>query len=201
MQPQSKSKLHSTKCVHFNNELQYSFLIFSFRSTHNGSEVRYQILSLSIHLTPFVERDAEQKHRHIVRGMMSAKRTFFSFLFVALTMKHFCCMCCRVEEILSRWHINFFSCVQVAENVTVVFFYSNFLPSAHTRNSNKSLSINSPKKRSKKRSARTFSKLKKNNLFNSILANMDREALKKQIENMKYQATMERWPLSKSIQA
>ncbi|KAL7042932.1 hypothetical protein ACKWTF_001335 [Chironomus riparius] len=35
----------------------------------------------------------------------------------------------------------------------------------------------------------------------SILANMDREALKKQIENMKYQATMERWPLSKSIQA
>jgi guanine nucleotide-binding protein G(I)/G(S)/G(O) subunit gamma-13 len=30
---------------------------------------------------------------------------------------------------------------------------------------------------------------------------MDREALKKQIENMKYQATMERWPLSKSIAA
>lgn len=30
---------------------------------------------------------------------------------------------------------------------------------------------------------------------------MDRDALKKQIENMKYQATMERWPLSKSIAA
>jgi guanine nucleotide-binding protein G(I)/G(S)/G(O) subunit gamma-13 len=30
---------------------------------------------------------------------------------------------------------------------------------------------------------------------------MDKEALKKQIENMKYQATMERWPLSKSIAA
>jgi hypothetical protein len=39
------------------------------------------------------------------------------------------------------------------------------------------------------------------NKLKSILANMDREALKKQIENMKYQATMERWPLSKSIQA
>jgi hypothetical protein len=35
----------------------------------------------------------------------------------------------------------------------------------------------------------------------SILANMDRDALKKQIENMKYQASMERWPLSKSIAA
>lgn len=33
----------------------------------------------------------------------------------------------------------------------------------------------------------------------SALANMDRDALKKQIENMKYQASMERWPLSKSI--
>ncbi|KAL0892705.1 hypothetical protein ABMA27_014423 [Loxostege sticticalis] len=33
----------------------------------------------------------------------------------------------------------------------------------------------------------------------SILAAMDKEALKKQIENMKYQASMERWPLSKSI--
>ncbi|KAH0546282.1 hypothetical protein KQX54_007819 [Cotesia glomerata] len=31
----------------------------------------------------------------------------------------------------------------------------------------------------------------------SVLANMDKDALKKQIENMKYQATMERWPLSK----
>uniref|UniRef100_A0A182FWW8 Guanine nucleotide-binding protein subunit gamma n=1 Tax=Anopheles albimanus TaxID=7167 RepID=A0A182FWW8_ANOAL len=30
---------------------------------------------------------------------------------------------------------------------------------------------------------------------------MDRDALKKQIENMKYQASMERWPLSKSIAA
>lgn len=35
----------------------------------------------------------------------------------------------------------------------------------------------------------------------SVLANMDKEQLKKQIENMKYQATMERWPLSKSIAA
>lgn len=35
----------------------------------------------------------------------------------------------------------------------------------------------------------------------SILATMDRDALKKQIENMKYQASMERWPLSKSIAA
>jgi len=35
----------------------------------------------------------------------------------------------------------------------------------------------------------------------SVLANMDKDALKKQIENMKYQATMERWPLSKSITA
>lgn len=35
----------------------------------------------------------------------------------------------------------------------------------------------------------------------SILAAMDKEALKKQIENMKYQASMERWPLSKSIAA
>lgn len=35
----------------------------------------------------------------------------------------------------------------------------------------------------------------------SILATMDKDALKKQIENMKYQATMERWPLSKSIAA
>lgn len=35
----------------------------------------------------------------------------------------------------------------------------------------------------------------------SVLATMDRDALKKQIENMKYQATMERWPLSKSIAA
>ncbi|KNC26653.1 hypothetical protein FF38_01340 [Lucilia cuprina] len=33
----------------------------------------------------------------------------------------------------------------------------------------------------------------------SALQNMDRDALKKQIENMKYQANMERWPLSKSI--
>uniref|UniRef100_T1H613 G protein gamma domain-containing protein n=1 Tax=Megaselia scalaris TaxID=36166 RepID=T1H613_MEGSC len=31
------------------------------------------------------------------------------------------------------------------------------------------------------------------------LSNMDKDALKKQIENMKYQASMERWPLSKSI--
>uniref|UniRef100_A0A1B0D1N5 Guanine nucleotide-binding protein subunit gamma n=1 Tax=Phlebotomus papatasi TaxID=29031 RepID=A0A1B0D1N5_PHLPP len=35
----------------------------------------------------------------------------------------------------------------------------------------------------------------------SVLSTMDREALKKQIENMKYQASMERWPLSKSIAA
>ncbi|KOX79467.1 Guanine nucleotide-binding protein subunit gamma-e [Melipona quadrifasciata] len=35
----------------------------------------------------------------------------------------------------------------------------------------------------------------------SVLANMDKDALKKQIENMKYQADMERWPLSKSIVA
>lgn len=35
----------------------------------------------------------------------------------------------------------------------------------------------------------------------SILATMDKDALKKQIENMKYQASMERWPLSKSIAA
>jgi hypothetical protein len=35
----------------------------------------------------------------------------------------------------------------------------------------------------------------------SIIANMDRDALKKQIDNMQYQASMERWPLSKSIQA
>ncbi|XP_049855364.1 guanine nucleotide-binding protein subunit gamma-e [Schistocerca gregaria] len=35
----------------------------------------------------------------------------------------------------------------------------------------------------------------------SVLAAMDKDALKKQIENMKYQATMERWPLSKSIAA
>lgn len=35
----------------------------------------------------------------------------------------------------------------------------------------------------------------------SVIATMDRDALKKQIENMKYQASMERWPLSKSIAA
>ena len=35
----------------------------------------------------------------------------------------------------------------------------------------------------------------------SVLANMDKDALRKQIENMKYQASMERWPLSKSIAA
>lgn len=35
----------------------------------------------------------------------------------------------------------------------------------------------------------------------SSLSAMDKDALKKQIENMKYQATMERWPLSKSIAA
>ena len=34
-----------------------------------------------------------------------------------------------------------------------------------------------------------------------VLAEMERDALKKQIENMKYQASMERWPLSKSIAA
>jgi len=36
---------------------------------------------------------------------------------------------------------------------------------------------------------------------NSSAAAMDKDALKKQIENMKYQATMERWPLSRSIAA
>ena len=35
----------------------------------------------------------------------------------------------------------------------------------------------------------------------SVVAQMDKDMLKKQIENMKYQATMERWPLSKSIAA
>ncbi|KAK7574361.1 hypothetical protein V9T40_011552 [Parthenolecanium corni] len=35
----------------------------------------------------------------------------------------------------------------------------------------------------------------------SVLSAMDKDALKKQIENMKYQSTMERWPLSKSIEA
>lgn len=35
----------------------------------------------------------------------------------------------------------------------------------------------------------------------SIVSAMDKDALKKQIENMKYQAQMERWPLSKSIAA
>jgi guanine nucleotide-binding protein G(I)/G(S)/G(O) subunit gamma-13 len=35
----------------------------------------------------------------------------------------------------------------------------------------------------------------------SVVAAMDKDALKKQIENMKYQAAMERWPLSKSIAA
>ncbi|PBC32931.1 Guanine nucleotide-binding protein subunit gamma-e [Apis cerana cerana] len=35
----------------------------------------------------------------------------------------------------------------------------------------------------------------------SVLANMDKDALKKQIENMKYQVEMDRWPLSKSIVA
>lgn len=30
---------------------------------------------------------------------------------------------------------------------------------------------------------------------------MDKDTLRKQIENMRYQAQMERWPLSKSIQA
>jgi guanine nucleotide-binding protein G(I)/G(S)/G(O) subunit gamma-13 len=35
----------------------------------------------------------------------------------------------------------------------------------------------------------------------SVVAAMDKDALKKQIENMKYQATMERWLLSKSIAA
>jgi len=33
----------------------------------------------------------------------------------------------------------------------------------------------------------------------SVLDNMDKDQLRKQIENMKYQALMERWPLSKSI--
>ena len=31
--------------------------------------------------------------------------------------------------------------------------------------------------------------------------NMDRDTLKQQISNMHYQAKMERWPLSKSIEA
>ena len=31
--------------------------------------------------------------------------------------------------------------------------------------------------------------------------NMDRDAIKQQISNMTYQAKMERWPLSKSIEA
>lgn len=35
----------------------------------------------------------------------------------------------------------------------------------------------------------------------SILNAMDKDALTKQIHNMRYQSTMERWPLSKSIQA
>ena len=35
----------------------------------------------------------------------------------------------------------------------------------------------------------------------SVLANMDKDGLRKQIENMKYQANMDRWPLSKSIAA
>ncbi|XP_078039935.1 guanine nucleotide-binding protein subunit gamma-e [Augochlora pura] len=35
----------------------------------------------------------------------------------------------------------------------------------------------------------------------SVLANMDKDALKKQIENMRYQVSMERWPLSRSIAA
>ncbi|XP_050433358.1 guanine nucleotide-binding protein subunit gamma-e [Adelges cooleyi] len=35
----------------------------------------------------------------------------------------------------------------------------------------------------------------------SVLSAMDRDALKKQIENMRYQSTMDRWPLSRSIQA
>lgn len=35
----------------------------------------------------------------------------------------------------------------------------------------------------------------------SVLSTMDRDGLKKQIDNMKYQASMERWPLSKSIAA
>lgn len=39
------------------------------------------------------------------------------------------------------------------------------------------------------------------NMDSSVVATMDRDALKKQIENMKYQASMERWPLSKSIAA
>eukprot|EP00094_Tigriopus_californicus_P006450 TCALIF_06212-PA protein Name:"Similar to Ggamma30A Guanine nucleotide-binding protein subunit gamma-e (Drosophila melanogaster)" AED:0.02 eAED:0.02 QI:308/1/1/1/0/0.5/2/938/80 len=33
------------------------------------------------------------------------------------------------------------------------------------------------------------------------LNSMDRESLKQQISNMNYQAKMERWPLSKSIEA
>lgn len=35
----------------------------------------------------------------------------------------------------------------------------------------------------------------------SVLDNMDKDQLRKQIENMKYQASMDRWPLSKSIAA
>ena len=35
----------------------------------------------------------------------------------------------------------------------------------------------------------------------SVLSAMDKDALKKQIENMKYQSTMERWLLSRSIEA
>lgn len=30
---------------------------------------------------------------------------------------------------------------------------------------------------------------------------MDKDTMKKQIENMRYQVQMERWPLSKSIEA
>ncbi|ERL83744.1 hypothetical protein D910_01044 [Dendroctonus ponderosae] len=33
------------------------------------------------------------------------------------------------------------------------------------------------------------------------LATMDKDALRKQIDNLKYQASMERWTLSKSIAA
>ncbi|CAK9821304.1 hypothetical protein ANTRET_LOCUS61 [Anthophora retusa] len=35
----------------------------------------------------------------------------------------------------------------------------------------------------------------------SVLANMDEDPLRKQIENLKYQASMERWFLSRSIAA
>ncbi|XP_020280448.1 guanine nucleotide-binding protein subunit gamma-e [Pseudomyrmex gracilis] len=35
----------------------------------------------------------------------------------------------------------------------------------------------------------------------SVLATMDKESLKRQIENMAYQAAMERWTLSRSIAA